>query len=814
MLKSIGAQIENDDDTSLIYKALKERLEEITASLDVPDVLLPGNHSHNKDYQIIFQCICVIYIDDSMIIEESSPAEKNIKYQTFRIKPDTTVDDVINASLFLFDRLSDRNLFSLFLYEDKKPLNKDEKIHNILLSNKNTVRLAQFVLKTKSSVFSYEDFDDNVNNEKDANVIVKKFRIKDDKYTNFISGFAGMRNYINYKYHKMIDKEFENKSKFKEIKTKANFSIMDIVIKGLTYLIFFLFFVFSLLAITQHKNPLMMYHNFLTLRKTFFLNYIQDHNTLSQIGDEDSVIAAIESIIDCFSYDNNSGNNFKMINMMRFTFYKSNEKTCDTNLLNFSTDTPLCYDKPYTEVISAHHSNAEYYSYFTDGKYKTDSEICSNINEYFVLKADTINENYISTCDDLNEYLTDVFKSFQTDNYIVDNLNLEGDFGVYKGQQSEDLNTHNSVDIFLNVNTMTTKTTMNILKILQKNSMFNINTQKAVTISFAVYSFISRCYIYIGILIENNETGAQFKTFKFIPFYMNMKDTEHGTMIYVMDIFRLIFSIALFIIAIKSAYDKITIKINKKVSSLLMEILNIVISLELILDVLIFAMYIVVFVNKSKYLYNDVKHNEMIATNNYYHLNAKEYYPIANAYEMISIYEGIITILILLRLISYLQIIKRIKTVIEFITLSLKKSLMYFIIFIILILFFSIYVNLLLGNHIESFAFYSSSFLLTLSLSISHISKGIFNASENYIVVLIFLFFVVIIFFTINAFTGVYIECYRLTALRKGNIFDSRISKEIRKAEQREEQMKINATANTFGSNKDSSKMNIINNKY
>ena len=140
MLKSIGSQIENDDDTSLIYKALKERLEEITASLDVPDVLLPGNHSHNKDYQIIFQCICVIYIDDSMIIEESSPAEKNIKYQTFRIKPDTTVDDVINASLFLFDRLSDRNLFSLFLYEDKKPLNKDEKIHNILLSNKNTVR--------------------------------------------------------------------------------------------------------------------------------------------------------------------------------------------------------------------------------------------------------------------------------------------------------------------------------------------------------------------------------------------------------------------------------------------------------------------------------------------------------------------------------------------------------------------------------------------------------------------------------------------------------------------------------------------------
>ena len=139
---------------------------------------------------------------------------------------------------------------------------------------------------------------------------------------------------------------------------------------------------------------------------------------------------------------------------------------------------------------------------------------------------------------------------------------------------------------------------------------------------------------------------------------------------------------------------------------------------------------------------------------------------------------------------------------------------MYFIIFIILILFFSIYVNLLLGNHIESFAFYSSSFLLTLSLSISHISKGIFNASENYIVVLIFFFFVIIIFFTINAFTGVYIECYRLTALRKGNIFDSRISKEIRKAEQREEQMKINATANTFGSNKDSSKMNIINNKY
>lgn len=814
MLKTISSQIEIDDDTTLIYKALKERLEEITASLDVPHVLLPGNHSSNKDYQILFQCICVIYIDDSMIIDQLSSEGKNIKYQTFRIKPDTTVDDVINASLFLFDRFSDRNLFSLFLYEEKKPLNKDERINNILLSNKNTVKFAQFVLKTKSSVFSYEDFDDNDTNEKDANVIVKKFRMRDDKFTNFISCFAGMRNYINYKYHKILDKEFEDKSKFNEIKTKTNFSIMNIVIKGLTYLIFFLFFVFSLLAITQHKNPFMMYYNFLTLRKTFFLNFIADHNTLSQIGDEDSVIDAIESIIDCFSYDNNSGNNFKMINMMRFTFYKSNEKTCESNLQNFSTVKPLCYDKPYTEVVSAHHSNAEYYSYFTDGKYKTDSEICSNVDEYFVLKADTKDENYISTCEDLNEYLTDVFKSFQTDNYIVDNLNLVGDFGVYKGQQSEDINTHNSVDIFLNVNTMTTKTTMNILKILQKNSMFNINTQKAVTISFAVYSFISRCYIYIGILIENNETGAQFKTFKFIPFYMNMKDTEHGTMIYVMDIFRLLFSIALFVIAIKTAYDKITEKINKKVVSLLMEILNILLSLELILDILIFAMYLVVFVNKSKYLYNDVKQNEVISTNNYYRLNAKEYYPIANAYEMISIYEGIITILILLRLISYLKMYNRIKTVIEFITLSLRKSLMYFIIFIILILFFSIYVNILLGNHNESFAFYSSSFLLTLSLSISHISKGIFNASENYIVVLIFLFFVIIIFFTINAFTGVYIECYRLTTLKKGNIYDSRISKEIRRAEQREAQMKVNATANTFGSNKDSSKINIINNKY
>lgn len=826
----------------LIYQTLKKCLDEISKSLESVKAETEVSHSINLE-PLFFQCISVIFIDDTVEDNNILSSSSNIFYQTFRISIETTVENVIDSCLLLWERVEDQEKFELYIIKGEKRENvkKSYKINDLFKVPKLQIKSAQFILCTKEAKFNYEDIITKKNN-KNQNIEVNAFRDDhDNHYIKFITHLCGVTRDVDESYQRLKDNDdIKNQKKDNEF-TWNRKTFIAFLQKGILYVIFLLFFIFSFLGINQHKDP---YKNYIdvTILKTILFG---DDNLVSgQKGlTSEEYLNLLENIAGLYTYDTENSN-FKLINMMRLTLYRSQIKTCDSDYINYFNSVYkdkelICYKYKYEDKVE---SGSHVYPYFENGEYEKDSTICNPEdiqNNYFIYstqqtETETKSKNYIGSCEeDFLFYLSNIFRVFKTENFEIDPIFLESSRGVFKGQiNKNDINSYNSIDIFLTVNFVNKAVVRKVIDIFSKEGLFDLVSQKASTLSYAFYSTITKRYYYVGILFEHTGTRVEIGDFKIIPFYPNLKTKENGKLIYVLDIFRLLFAIAIVILAVKTIYDKIQ-EIKQKNQerrgvlshitnvdeiSLCKEIISSLFTLDLVLDILIFIFYVIIFSIKSK-LYLDLSKVEILSTvgnelDSFYQLNAYEYYTQAHANENLSIYEGILSLLILLKLIALIAYYRRSDNFLVYIKHSITKIFPYFAFLLILLLFFAIYSNILWGDVDKVFSSYSSAFLATLLLSISHFpSPSDCKAKEIYSVVFYFLFFIIIIFFMISSLPSMLIESYRLTSLRLGNSYSIRQAKLFRI---KEKELQNNAnqdekdiTKNTLKASNSISKSNI-----
>lgn len=727
---------------------MKKRLEEISKSLSEVETI-SEKKLFDSNNPIHFQCVHVLFV------EPDFKAIPTIKSQTFRITSSTKVSDIINAGLELWEHSGD---YKLFLMENDvlTPLNDDKLINSSFKPNTTVVKSAKFLLtlkgyKTGLADINIEDQGNNLNINQAIN--------KNEKLDEFIKYFPGVTKYIEHKFSTLKEEEVDqNKSGNKK---KKPFGWVNLTYYLVRAIMFILFFIFSFLAVVEVKDP---YRNFVdhTIIKTMFTS------PGSNTDIKEDILSRMENIL----YQEN--NNFNLVSMARFSFYKSDKIDCNDEI----NKEGKCY--------SSYHKNKEKDDIYEGKVY----ENCTNkirdmseVGDFFVyssFKGEP--RNFITGKESLLDFIADVFRGFQMENYEVEGTSIKGTYGTYKGEYC--------VDLFVPVSLINRSTMELILTCSEGYLNISNQEQKAVVIDFTLYSPISKIYYYIYLVYENSVSVEKSKPeISIIPFYPDLKKKDNGKAIYVFDILRLIFIVLLFIIRIKEIYSEIMKNINlEKNNKLARSVPSIIFSADFILDLGLCIIYISAFSLKINNLYSKAEKREIAVQSgddqHYDQISAYEYFNKANKYEKVVMLECSLIICLLLKIFAILGKLTRFENFSKYIKLSLKNMLPNFAILIILFLFFSIFSEILFGASNSIYERYSSAFFSTIMFSIGHFQSKIFDPSNgNYQVVFTFLFFIIIVYFQLYSYFGIYLEAYRINSLKHGNIYEIRMLKRLKREE-------------------------------
>ena len=126
---------------------------------------------------------------------------------------------------------------------------------------------------------------------------------------------------------------------------------------------------------------------------------------------------------------------------------------------------------------------------------------------------------------------------------------------------------------------------------------------------------------------------------------------------------------------------------------------------------------------------------------------------------------------------------KTFKTYFRYLKLSLIKALPYFLSFFSFIFVFSIISHQIFGLEVHAYNTYINSILSTLEMSIFHFKNIYVNKNINFQFIYIFAFTLLVSYFNIQMFFGLYLENYRLINLKYGNIYEKIIGKKKKKSE-------------------------------
>ena len=175
------------------------------------------------------------------------------------------------------------------------------------------------------------------------------------------------------------------------------------------------------------------------------------------------------------------------------------------------------------------------------------------------------------------------------------------------------------------------------------------------------------------------------------------------------------------------------------------------------------------------------KNEQIFFNNQFLELNIIEYQKIAIEYQTVIQLESLLIILLLIRFLVFFNEISRIKKYFKFLRLSLYKVYPYFIFYLFFCFIFAILAQQIWGSYQSNFKYYNESFLSIIEFSISHFQNIFYksNIEHKFIGIFIFIFYIIIIYFMINTFFGIYLESYRLTTLKHGMGYDYRLLSKI-----------------------------------
>ena len=821
-------KIENEDEF-LVYETLKNKLDEINLNMDIVEHF-PERKNDYENSNLSYDCICVCLLEifdinenENKIVDKTfniknknNNNKENIKkiyYQTFIINKKTRIFDVLKESLIFWDKFNKENDYNIGLIIEnsikKINVNENELLINIFKNMKNNLKSIKFLLYPKNEKISFdeifEDENNNNNSNNNTNLNNNNNNNSNDNNNNFIKFLkciAGTRKFIEEKYNKIK----EEKNKEKEILSDENkINLKFIITKSLFLILYFLFFLFSILNLCDMKNSKKTFEQ----RETILngINYFNNFNNKIYFNSDKNLI---NEILISFKYIlfhiENDSPTFKLVNNVRFSFYENNKIECNKILKDyyfnyFDNKIIECSDDFYKKTNENKNFDIDYIlnykEKFCDENNETSEfyvkkffvyEICDVTNN----KTEILNKcNYIKNCSDFYYYLSEIIKHNTYNN--IKKINIQGDYGIYKGENSYDINIPLN---YINNNTLNAILNSLIKEDLNSNnyfSFFNQKITKSILIDFTLYDYNSNNYFYVYILYELGENFGKKLTKKdVIPFYPNLKKIYYGKRIKILDIFRLIIIIFLFLIFLNNFIDNFsnknktkTFKKKKKIIQNESKFYNIF-SLHNFLDLLSFIFYLIIFIKKKHFLYQNQEKNENLTIiKNFIIPKNFEYFSIANQYEIIIILESLLILILIIRIICFFKL-KRIK----FFQFYLKKSLIrifpFFLIYIFLILAFSIFANKLFGLHNNNFSDFKNSFFKIIQFSILHFDFDDFKFNGrfiNYEALFMLLFYMIIIFYITSNFLGILIEDYRLNSLKYGNIYSNRMSKKIKKNE-------------------------------
>ena len=320
-----------------------------------------------------------------------------------------------------------------------------------------------------------------------------------EKYYEFIRHFSGVSKYIDKKYTQLKQEESEKEKN--ETFERKQISIFSIIVSGVNALLFLLFFIFSLISIIFIKNPKRNYMEYSLLGGDE--ETVQDAEFISYLNDK----------LEYFTKD--SQTKLMLVSKARISIYYRNEDNCNPQYSQeLKSEKPTCYDAIFE-------------------KYKGNLPTFDDTNS--CIGEDTEDAN----CDSMN---------FKSELEGVDNYKIKGNYGVYKGKDC--------LTTFINLFTLEDSVYDVIMNKIYEAKSKNKNQFLALAVSLTAYSFISETYYYTTHLLEFLQESEQFITkCDVIPFYPNLKEVKGGVAVFVLDIFRLIFIILIFLVVFKKLFD-------------------------------------------------------------------------------------------------------------------------------------------------------------------------------------------------------------------------------------------------------------------
>jgi hypothetical protein len=313
--------------------------------------------------------------------------------------------------------------------------------------------------------------------------------------------------------------------------------------------------------------------------------------------------------------------------------------------------------------------------------------------------------------------------------------------------------------------------------IFSKNpeNLYIDNGLRSVTVSFTLSSNFSKYYFYVYSVFEFPTFGGILTgESDVIPFLVNVYDFAEGKSIYSLDILRIIFTVVIFFITFFN-FKETKESMSEESQENSIENIKILFSPKILFNILIIILFVIViiykFINLSKNI-NDISLSTY--KDGYIELFPYDMYYILSDFEKLILIETLLLISLFTRILLMFFGIERIKIFLDYILISARKVLAFLLILVFILLSMAIFANNLWGEYINEYKDFSSSILNILLFSIGHYRNISLNGFQFWNIIFNLLFFLLIIYFFLSTFIGIYLEAYRMNSLLIGYSYDAR----------------------------------------
>jgi hypothetical protein len=752
---------EADQELDLIYNQLDYLLKEINHNQnDVPGIY----HKKQKGEEtlnLFCRAVLVILIDADQVID----GKNKILLQTFRLDLSTTFLNLKKAILNFWDLDNRENEFTLrFIDRDGDTMiikNFQEEI-DLFLKGMSNMKLARFLfISSKAKTDPNElkgigETDLNLKNQKKNTITL------DSTLEKLFSKFMGLTNYLNNKFVFIKKKEEEgSEEENPNLKKKSGFltSLYFIVYFSLI-LIFFIFTIFSL----SMKNP---NEQLYFMRSSINDKFQFEMDSQPQyIGKEGFIKDILTRLQDSFILSKKSTSSYDVVGRHYFSFYRVKQFSC-----TFLTNS-ICYYPNYS-TITADLNNNDYFlnrQYIGLLKDKTKNLSVKDLKGTFIVPESwdfIINDGtlLVKDLDSLGQYYTGIFANFGNPDGSFD-YNFRGILNNYFGS---------GMQFKMTLEMVSYPVLSTALLIVQSASPSILDNGLRAFICTFHMRYPPRQYFRITITYEfPSEGGALSPTLSVEHFQPNIYLGDEGAYLQLLDLLRLIMSTILFFFTMKSIKE-LKNKNFKFKRNIIVQILH---SPYILIELFIIFSYWASFGIKSLSLNEQTWAFLMIDTTSQAWMENADHdfssmiywFNIDNSLELAMMF------LSTLLIINFIFKMDKIRTFAFFLKTALSRVIFFFVIVFIIMLGFAVCFNNVFGDYYKENKTFLGSFSYTMLISVGHLSNtfpDFFRMGWVYIIFL--LFFVLVIYFFLNIFIGVYLESFRLCSLRKGYSYDNKL---------------------------------------